>query len=81
MLCIGHSNIWSKPVHLIIKTVKDKFNLQWLRLSVSTTDSPTSEKSFKEIYPENSKLAKPPKTLNPYPATAEMEEMVPAAKV
>jgi len=25
--CIGHSNIWSKPVHSIIKTIKNKFNL------------------------------------------------------
>jgi len=33
--CIGHSNIWSKPVHSIIKSTKDKFNLQWLRVSVS----------------------------------------------
>jgi len=33
--CIGHSNIWSKQAHSIIKTIKDKFNLQWLRLSMS----------------------------------------------
>jgi len=33
--CIGHSNIWSKPVHSIIKSIKDKFNLQWLRVSMS----------------------------------------------
>ena len=33
--CIGHSNIWQKPVNSIIKTVKDKFNLQWLRVSAS----------------------------------------------
>jgi len=32
---IGYSNLWSKPVHSIIKTVKDKFNLQWLRASMS----------------------------------------------
>jgi len=30
--CIGCSNIWSKPVHSIIKSIKDKFNLQWLRV-------------------------------------------------
>jgi len=33
--CISHSNIWSEPVHSMIKTVKDKFNHQWLRVSVS----------------------------------------------
>jgi len=33
--CIGYSNIWSKPVHSIIKSIKDKFNLQWLRVSMS----------------------------------------------
>ena len=33
--CIGHSNIWSKPVHSIIKSINDKFNLQWLRVSMS----------------------------------------------
>jgi len=33
--CMGHSNIWSKPVHSIIKSIKDKFNLQWLRVSMS----------------------------------------------
>jgi len=33
--CIRHSNIWSEPVHSIIKSVKDKFNLQWLTVHVS----------------------------------------------
>jgi len=33
--CMGHSNIWSKPVHSIIKCIKDKLNLQWLRVSMS----------------------------------------------
>jgi len=33
--CIVCSNIWSKPVHSFIKTIKDKFNLQWLRVSMS----------------------------------------------
>jgi len=33
--CIVCSNIWSKPVHSIIKSVKDKINLQWLRASMS----------------------------------------------
>jgi len=32
--CIGYSNICYKPVHSIVKTIKDKFNLQWLRRSV-----------------------------------------------
>ena len=33
--CLGCSNIWFEPVHSIIKSVKDKFNLQWLRVSMS----------------------------------------------
>jgi len=33
--CIQCSNAWSKPVHSIIKSIKDKFNLQWLRVSAS----------------------------------------------
>jgi len=33
--CIRHSNLWSKSIHSIVKTIKDKFNLQWLRVSVS----------------------------------------------
>jgi len=33
--CLGCSNIWSNPVHSIIKSIKDKFNLQRLRVSVS----------------------------------------------
>jgi len=33
--CIGYSIVWSKPVHSIIKSIEDKFNLQWLRVSVS----------------------------------------------
>jgi len=32
--CVGHSNLWPEPVHALIKTVKDKFNLQWLSVSV-----------------------------------------------
>jgi len=50
--CIGHCNLWSKPVHSIIKTAKDEFNLQWSGVSVShqrITHSPTSEKSFNEM--------------------------------
>jgi len=33
--CIGHSITWHEPVHTIVKTAKDKFNLQWLRVSTS----------------------------------------------
>jgi len=33
--CIGYSKLWSKPIHTIIKSIKAKFNLQWLRVSMS----------------------------------------------
>jgi len=33
--CIRCPSLWSKPVHSIIKTIKDKFNLQWLRVSMA----------------------------------------------
>jgi len=55
--CIGYSNIWSKPVRSIIETVKDKFNSNGWECLCLTTDLPTLEKSFKEIYPGNSQSA------------------------
>jgi GIY-YIG catalytic domain len=33
--CIGVSKAWSVPIHQIIKEVKKKFNLSWLRISMS----------------------------------------------
>jgi len=33
--CIGYSKLWSKPIHTVIKSIKAKFNLQWLRASMS----------------------------------------------
>ena len=33
--CIGYTKIWSKPIHTIIKEMKAKFNLPWLRVSMS----------------------------------------------
>jgi len=75
-ISVGHSNIWSEPVHSIIKTVKDKCNLKWLWVTLSSvaTDSPTLEKSFKGTFPGNSRSAWPPMTLSP--VTAETEEMM-----
>jgi GIY-YIG catalytic domain len=33
--CIGYSRAWTKPIHQIIKETKKKFNLDWLRVSMS----------------------------------------------
>jgi len=33
--CLGCPNIWSEPVHSIVKTIKNMFKIQWLRVSVS----------------------------------------------
>mgnify|MGYP001787478984 FL=1 len=33
--CIGYSKLWSKPIHCIIKKIQAKFNLKWLRVSMS----------------------------------------------
>ena len=33
--CVGYNDAWEEPVHQIIKRVKDKFKLSWLRVSMS----------------------------------------------
>ena len=32
---IGYSNQWHKPVHVILKELRDKYELNWLRISMS----------------------------------------------
>jgi len=77
--CIGHSNIWSKPVHSIIKSIKDKFNLQRLRASVSYHRFA----NLREIFQGDLSgkltvgLTSQDSSLNLYHATAELAEMAP----
>jgi hypothetical protein len=33
--CIGYSRAWLKPIHKLIKEVKERFGLSWLRISMS----------------------------------------------
>jgi len=78
--CIGHSNIWSKPVHSVIRAVKENSIFNGWECLCLTTDLPTLEKSFKETCLRNSLSGQPHKTLNRCPATAERAETVFAAK-
>ena len=33
--CVGFSNIWKIPIHKTIKSIRDKYNLKWLKVSMS----------------------------------------------
>ena len=33
--CIGKSNLWKEPIHKTLKSLRDKHNLKWLRISMS----------------------------------------------
>jgi hypothetical protein len=33
--CIGYSNVWKEPIHKILKKLRNKFDLKWLRISMS----------------------------------------------
>ena len=33
--CIGYSNAWKEPIHRILKKLRNKFDLKWLRISMS----------------------------------------------
>jgi hypothetical protein len=33
--CIGYSKLWKKPIHKILKKLRNKFDLNWLRISMS----------------------------------------------
>jgi hypothetical protein len=33
--CIGFSTFWPKPLHLVLKSLKERHNLRWLRVSMS----------------------------------------------
>ena len=33
--CIGVSKAWKKPIHTILKKLRDKYELKWLRISMS----------------------------------------------
>jgi hypothetical protein len=33
--CIGYSKIWKEPIHKLLKKLKSKFDLPWLRISMS----------------------------------------------
>jgi hypothetical protein len=32
---IGYSNVWKEPIHNILKKLRNKFDLKWLRISTS----------------------------------------------
>jgi hypothetical protein len=33
--CIGYSNTWKEPLHKVLKKLRNKFDLRWLRISMS----------------------------------------------
>jgi hypothetical protein len=33
--CIGYSNVWKEPIHKTLKKLRNKFDLKWLRISMS----------------------------------------------
>jgi hypothetical protein len=39
-VCIGYSSIWKEPIHKILKKLRNKFDLRWLRISMSYHRSP-----------------------------------------
>ena len=33
--CIGVSDVWETPVHVALRELRNKYNLKWLRISMS----------------------------------------------
>jgi hypothetical protein len=33
--CVGYSNLWREPIHKLLKKMRNKFELKWLRISMS----------------------------------------------
>ena len=45
--CIGFSDIWRRvPIHATLKKLRDKFNLKWLRISMSYHKFPNIRELF-----------------------------------
>jgi len=74
--CIVHFDRGSKPVHSIVKTINDKFNLQWLMVSASCQTFANTKEILQWDPSRNSQLDWAPKTLNLYHAIAELEQLV-----
>ena len=44
--CLGHSRFWSKPVHTILKELRDKHKLKWIRISMLYHKFPNLREKF-----------------------------------
>jgi len=74
VFCAGHSNLWSKPVHSIIKRTNQSLMVESFyflpQIHQSSGDLP--RRSLQETH----KRSKIPKDLNLYPAIAEVDKPV-----
>ena len=44
--CVGYSNIWDEPLHILIDKLKKEYNLTWLRFSMSYHRFPNVRELF-----------------------------------
>jgi hypothetical protein len=47
--CIGYSKLWKEPIHKILKKLRNKFDLKWLRISMSYHRFPNTREMLQEI--------------------------------
>ena len=46
--CVGHSDAWAKPIHHVIKELKQQFGIKWLRVSMSYHRFPNLRELFQK---------------------------------